>query len=111
MNLHYSQTAAYALIIDGEFYYLMNLHYSQTTRLYRFVLWWFYYLMNLHYSQTLYVLTRSARWFYYLMNLHYSQTACVRCSGAVAVLLPYEFTLLSNDEDFKKVTIQCFTTL
>ena len=34
--------------------------------------------------------------FYYLMNLHYSQTDSVPEAEKDVVLLPYEFTLLSN---------------
>ena len=103
-----------------QFYYLMNLHYSQTIIQRHQFFKKFYYLMNLHYSQTMLVLLISGLMFYYLMNLHYSQTIVVvhtQCQsfttlwiyttlkptsslGGVAftVLLPYEFTLLSNGE-------------
>ena len=56
----------------------------------------FYYLMNLHYSQTRIFKASTTYEFYYLMNLHYSQTSGTSHEEPKAVLLPYEFTLLSN---------------
>ena len=52
--------------------------------------------MNLHYSQTYVVKSAVTLWFYYLMNLHYSQTEQTTKRAEEVVLLPYEFTLLSN---------------
>ena len=43
--------------------------------------------------------------FYYLMNLHYSQTLFQQVSFSAYVLLPYEFTLLSNIRLVLKVHI------
>ena len=52
--------------------------------------------MNLHYSQTLACRLLFEYGFYYLMNLHYSQTLRRAVLRQNYVLLPYEFTLLSN---------------
>ena len=77
--------------------------------------------MKLHYSQTCCAEPRTRATFYYLMKLHYSQTDCGRYADfarfttlwnyttlkriiarffIIAVLLPYEITLLSNDSRF-----------
>ena len=52
--------------------------------------------MNLHYSQTYLISGTPNIQFYYLMNLHYSQTLSRHVYDSYGVLLPYEFTLLSN---------------
>ena len=52
--------------------------------------------MNLHYSQTYVSAVVDKERFYYLMNLHYSQTTFLARLICIFVLLPYEFTLLSN---------------
>ena len=57
---------------------------------------WFYYLIDLHYSQTTKEPQHEKWWFYYLIDLHYSQTdLCTTL--APLVLLPYRFTLFSNE--------------
>ena len=79
----------------------------------------FYYLMDLHYSQTVTCSDSASPMFYYLMDLHYSQTnSCkhrISCSfttlwiytilkqlclwsKGLNVLLPYGFTLFSNNK-------------
>ena len=67
--------------------------------------------MNLHYSQTIVVVHTQCQKFYYLMNLHYSQTDNPNLSVGEKVLLPYEFTLLSNGAGIGAVIGLCFTTL
>ena len=118
MNLHYSQTTAKSLqarlsvLLPYEFTLLSNLLSARIVRFsvllpYEFTLLSnncvfipalirFYYLMNLHYSQTYLLLLLLFLWFYYLMNLHYSQTIDDFLKTRQGVLLPYEFTLLSN---------------
>ena len=96
MNLHYSQTENSVCVHVVLFYYLMNLHYSQTIKKSPPLNLLFYYLMNLHYSQTPLQRYQHKRQFYYLMNLHYSQTVSDISKKPDFVLLPYEFTLLSN---------------
>ena len=56
----------------------------------------FYYLIKLHYSQTETPAAFNTSRFYYLMKLHYSQTSTYQYGLCLAVLLPYEITLLSN---------------
>ena len=74
MDLHYSQTYIYSIVVIALFYYLMDLHYSQTYRQYYNRKCKFYYLMDLHYSQTRMKQRKRGTQFYYLMDLHYSQT-------------------------------------
>ena len=104
MNLHYSQTTLNLSLPATVFYYLMNLHYSQTQTTIIRDTGSFYYLMNLHYSQTELWSKANQTKFYYLMNLHYSQTISLSMINCLRVLLPYEFTLLSN-----KNLSACFT--
>ena len=52
--------------------------------------------MDLHYSQTNILPTIRCTWFYYLMDLHYSQTNRIVNYISLCVLLPYGFTLFSN---------------
>ena len=53
--------------------------------------------MDLHYSQTYEKLIYDLRGFYYLMDLHYSQTNWENIKQSLKVLLPYGFTLFSNE--------------
>ena len=54
------------------------------------------------YSQTSVMLHDRLAWVYYPINLHYSQTNRRADTPLDNVLLPYKFTLLSNDEVAKK---------
>ena len=56
----------------------------------------FYYPINLHYSQTGFHRIPIYTQFYYPINLHYSQTETINLHRLCCVLLPYKFTLLSN---------------
>ena len=54
--------------------------------------------MKLHYSQTELFYFRSLFLFYIPMKLHYSQTTDKHSEAILAVLYPYEITLLSNKQ-------------
>ena len=98
MNLHYSQTIIQRHQFFKKFYYLMNLHYSQTMLVLLISGLMFYYLMNLHYSQTIVVVHTQCQSFTTLWI--YTTLKPTSSLGGVAftVLLPYEFTLLSNSK-------------
>ena len=76
----------------------MKLHYSQTELFYFRSLFLFYIPMKLHYSQTAYGNQIMYSRFYIPMKLHYSQTTDKHSEAILAVLYPYEITLLSNKQ-------------
>ena len=71
----------------------------------------FYYLIDLHYSQTMISKFCNLSRFYYLIDLHYSQTINPSPVRPRLVLLPYRFTLFSNNDKQGYARRNSFTTL
>ena len=93
-----------------KFYYLMNLHYSQTLRVEyptpcRFTTLWIYTILKLYGFKTGSAFSFTTLWIYTILK------QAVGGLRVLLVLLPYEFTLFSNKEEYIYVNILSFTTL